>query len=177
MLNSNSSCMSCSPKQEVPLEMGKLAKRAHERLQVRYDFAKCSVVVDSWRSLLFLFCLAAERDLEHEVNELQEQLLPSPVSEQVHRRGINIRHIGLLRSHIKRNSHARLTMLVELVARTLKNILRDWLRQGTNCIPAYIFLSATYRVTHALFLVGSHARVYHARALSILHSQPALRRC
>lgn len=65
--------------------------------------------------------------------ELTEQnnarlTLTVPVSEKVHRRGINVRHIGLLRSSIVHNQSARDTLFIEVVARTLKNLLRSWLR-------------------------------------------------
>lgn len=53
--------------------------------------------------------------------------LREPVSAALHREGINCRHIGLLRSLV-RDPAARDTLLVEAVARTLKQLLRRRLR-------------------------------------------------
>lgn len=54
--------------------------------------------------------------------------LGKAVSHNMHKRGFNIRHIGLLRSLVVVNQYARTVLLVECVSRTLKNILRGWLR-------------------------------------------------
>jgi hypothetical protein len=58
--------------------------------------------------------------------------LREPISEVLHSRGINIRHAGLLRSLLSNQKSANgVTLLVEMLARTLKNMLREWLRDTT----------------------------------------------
>lgn len=50
----------------------------------------------------------------------------------LHSRGINMRHLGYMRSCIpatKLNFGARLKLLVEIISRTLKNLLRDFQRR------------------------------------------------
>lgn len=50
----------------------------------------------------------------------------------LHSRGINMRHLGYLRSCVaasKENFGARLKILVEIISRTLKNLLRDFQRR------------------------------------------------
>ena len=91
--------------------------------------------------------------------DLAEALGEEPVSERVHRRGINMRHLGLVRSLIhtshhrkkkggrrRRRSHAPLaiqksardTLLVEIVSRTLKNMFRRELRENMeNLVSEY----------------------------------------
>jgi hypothetical protein len=49
------------------------------------------------------------------------------LGEEVHKFGCNIRHLGLIRSHV-RHRHARELLLHQMVARTLKNMLRRLLR-------------------------------------------------
>lgn len=57
----------------------------------------------------------------------------SDVGVEMHRAGISVRHAGLLRSLLPRGHALRRTLLVEVVARTLKNVLRCWLRgAGTD---------------------------------------------
>ena len=41
--------------------------------------------------------------------------LSIPISEEIHKRGINVRHCGLLRSLVKRNEQARAVLLIEIV--------------------------------------------------------------
>lgn len=59
-----------------------------------------------------------------------------PVSRDVHERGINMRHIGLLRSLITVDHDARHVLLIEIVARTLKNLLRAWQRSTLGAAAA-----------------------------------------
>jgi hypothetical protein len=68
---------------------------------------------------------------EHQRDDTTALVLREPISEELHRRGINCRHIGLLRSLITRNASARATLLVEVVSRTLKNLLRAAMRDVT----------------------------------------------
>lgn len=55
------------------------------------------------------------------------------VTDELHRRGVNLRHMGLVRSHLPRMSaggeEAALALLVEMVARSLKQVLRTMLRE------------------------------------------------
>ncbi len=51
-----------------------------------------------------------------------------------HERGVNMRHIGYVRSCIpdsteNSNKEAKLLLLVEVIARTLKNLLKDFQRR------------------------------------------------
>lgn len=52
---------------------------------------------------------------------------------ELHRHGVNMRHLGLVRANIKeggeRNAMLRDIMLTEMVARTLKNVLRSFQRK------------------------------------------------
>lgn len=50
------------------------------------------------------------------------------VSEQLHRRGINIRYLGLLRKHTAHND-VRTFLLIEIFSRVIKNLLRLLLRE------------------------------------------------
>ncbi len=50
------------------------------------------------------------------------------VAEALHRRGINIRYLGLLRKHTN-NSDVRTFLLIEIFARVIKNLLRLLLRE------------------------------------------------
>eukprot|EP00954_Amorphochlora_amoebiformis_P005176 407328-Amorphochlora_amoeboformis.AAC.3 len=61
-----------------------------------------------------------------------ERLKAIHVSEELHRKGINVRHMGLLRHLIKADTpsadQARRTLLVAMCSRTLKNLLRREMR-------------------------------------------------
>jgi len=78
--------------------------------------------------------------------EVDTGILKVPVSEAVHRRGINIRHIGLLRSLVLRHQPTRDALLIEIVARSLKAILRSWLREGAFIELIYCTVPATLTV-------------------------------
>ncbi|GAB5368328.1 hypothetical protein AAMO2058_001310200 [Amorphochlora amoebiformis] len=49
------------------------------------------------------------------------------LASRFHKEGVNVRHMGLVRSHITSEKH-RAALLVEMVARSLKNMLRGLLR-------------------------------------------------
>ena len=68
------------------------------------------------------------------------------IAVEFHRNGINIRHMGLVRSLTKTYT-AKTVLLVNMVARTLKNMLRDWLRRETQRV---------YRTAWCLHLIISH---------------------
>jgi hypothetical protein len=68
--------------------------------------------------------------LARDLDSRSVSALRVPVSEAVHRRGVNIRHIGLLRSYIRVNMEAKETLLIEVVSRALKNLLRQRLRHA-----------------------------------------------
>lgn len=70
---------------------------------------------------------ASSNPRRHRLRQLAE-----PVSEELHARGINMRHAGLLRSHVRANEVARDALLVEVVSRTLKQMLRGSLRRGAG---------------------------------------------
>jgi hypothetical protein len=53
------------------------------------------------------------------------------VTTEMHRRGINMRHLGLLR-FTSRSSAMQHAYLLQIVMRTLKNLLRHGLRQAMN---------------------------------------------
>ncbi|GAB5371160.1 hypothetical protein AAMO2058_001555400 [Amorphochlora amoebiformis] len=67
------------------------------------------------------------RELDKE-GKLRGILFTEPVSGLLHKEGVNMRHLGLLRFH-SRNPKVRVTLLVEMVGRTLKHILRAELRR------------------------------------------------
>lgn len=50
------------------------------------------------------------------------------LTEIIHREGINVRYLGLLRSHVQ-NETLRNLILIEMIARVIKNRLRDKLRR------------------------------------------------
>ncbi|CAM9776212.1 unnamed protein product, partial [Phaeothamnion confervicola] len=55
-----------------------------------------------------------------------------PLGTELHRHGVNIRHAGMLRAivpDVEANSLLREMLLTEIVARTLKNMLRDFQRK------------------------------------------------
>jgi hypothetical protein len=59
--------------------------------------------------------------------------LQIPVSKYVHSKGINIRHLGLIRSKIpEKHKTCKDVLLMELVARTLKNTSRHWQREMSS---------------------------------------------
>lgn len=74
------------------------------------------------------FMLMGDEELEH-IN----------ISTEFHRHGVNLRHLGLLRSHVKPQNLSpsettkcqilKRRLLVEGVARTLKNMLREYQRK------------------------------------------------
>ncbi len=54
-------------------------------------------------------------------------VLGAGISSLLHKFGINVRHIGLLRTHVM-HPHIRFVLFLEMVARTSKNLLRQALR-------------------------------------------------
>eukprot|EP00466_Bigelowiella_natans_P016103 jgi/Bigna1/135819/aug1.31_g10527 len=83
---------------------------------------------------------ATEYLLDHVIPDYARQLsalsledasrFREPVSSELHARGINVRHLGLLHGLVQpKAARVRDTLLVEMTARTLKNILRGWLRE------------------------------------------------
>jgi hypothetical protein len=62
--------------------------------------------------------------------------LPDPrhyrMSEELHKWGINVRHLGLVRRHLSPRAHTlRMLILLEMVGRTLKNVVRAAMRGET----------------------------------------------
>lgn len=54
----------------------------------------------------------------------------SQLTENLHQHGINVRHLGLVRQHVK-SAEFRDIILIEMICRSLKNDLRHQLRQST----------------------------------------------
>eukprot|EP00456_Euglypha_rotunda_P054485 TRINITY_DN44052_c0_g1_i1.p1 TRINITY_DN44052_c0_g1~~TRINITY_DN44052_c0_g1_i1.p1 ORF type:complete len:142 (-),score=16.32 TRINITY_DN44052_c0_g1_i1:10-435(-) len=67
----------------------------------------------------------------------------SGVSHLLHSRGINIRHVGLLRSNVK-DVRIREILLAEMVSRTLKHNLTTWLKDANRKLGQERRGSATY---------------------------------
>jgi hypothetical protein len=68
-------------------------------------------------------------ELTSSIHTSREALLLAPsLSSQLHQRGINVRHMGLLRSKVRHPSPSSTLLLVDMVQRTLKNMLRLGLR-------------------------------------------------
>jgi hypothetical protein len=97
-------------------------------------------------------------------HELFHDLNHKSLSNYLHRRGINMRHLGLLRHHARQISdpgaeHLSNLLLTEIVSRVCKNIIRYRQRK---------LLSLTQKVTESAFIVlivdifnlisGSHAK-------------------
>ena len=96
-----------------------------------------------------------------------------PLSQEIHRQGINVRHMGMLRSLVRTNEAARLTLLVEIIARTLKNLLRAWLRQPVETLEIRRILggSAGFASSSALQAASAFiARRKIARFLNLMCS-------
>ncbi len=101
-----------------------------------------------------------------------DQLEKLNLAEEVHRRGLNLRHIGVVRSLIpapawvenpsaeaRAAASARQLLLVDVVARTLKNLLRERLRHILLTEDAGSDLAFRRRVADFLNLVsGAHTR-------------------
>lgn len=62
-------------------------------------------------------------------------IFSQPVNHCLHKRGFNLRHMGLLRSHIRKDTEARKVLLGEMLSRTAKRILRSWLRDVATDSP------------------------------------------
>ncbi|EGC35315.1 hypothetical protein DICPUDRAFT_152393 [Dictyostelium purpureum] len=67
----------------------------------------------------------ATRPLNHVKNEVPQQLLR--IIEEMHRSGINIRHMGRVRFYTK-SKNIRDLLLLEMTARSIKTIIRDEMR-------------------------------------------------
>lgn len=65
---------------------------------------------------------------------------------EFHSAGINVRHAGLVRTYF-RCPRARKALLMEMVARVLKNILRRWFRLTAQCHP-----NSEYKMREVLLL-------------------------
>lgn len=62
----------------------------------------------------------------------QEALLQLNLATELHRHGVNVRHLGLIRFHVpatKENTVLRQQLLLEIVSRTLKNLLKAFQRR------------------------------------------------
>lgn len=111
---------------------------------------------------------ATERLVREVVPALAQSLANMPektvhsidVSVFFHYHGVNIRHIGLVRSHIpasNKTSPIRTILLRQIVARTLKNICRDfqrrWMRSEQSSSDQGMFLLLTQYLN---LIVGCH---------------------
>ncbi len=80
----------------------------------------------------------------------------------IHERGVNMRHIGYVRSCIpetadKSNQEARLLLLVEVIGRTLKNLLKDFQRRWMRSEKSTSEQGMLFLIAQFLNLVtGSH---------------------
>ena len=76
------------------------------------------------------------------------------LSIEAHKRGINMRHLGAVRSCVDQTSFASHVLLVEIVKRTLKNVFRDILRKATPETDNSSFLIQTSAVRFLNLISG-----------------------
>ena len=112
--------------------------------------------------------LATENLLEIVIPKAALEMSAVPITELqdldivvfLHSRGINMRHLGYLRSCIpatKENFGARLKILVEVISRTLKNLLRDFQRRWMRSEKSTSEEGMLNLITHFLnLIVGSN---------------------
>jgi len=126
---------------------------------------------------------AATQTLVHDVvPRLAASLLSCPPAElefldfalELHSHGVNLRHMGLIRSYIPRHNHDRRAetlrsrLLVEIVARSLKNMLKDDQRKWMRANRSSSWHGMSLLVAQFLNLIsGSHpsSRVFWGEAL------------
>jgi hypothetical protein len=90
-----------------------------------------------------------------------EELKLLALNREFHRWGVNIRHMGIVRASLV-NIHARHMLLVDMVARTLKNImrqsLRNEMRRQAGVGNAYGHVYRELMVTFLNMVSGAHKK-------------------
>ena len=90
----------------------------------------------------------------------EEEITSLDMSVYFHSHGVNMRHLGLVRSHVDATTASnpvRYKLLLQIVARTLKNIARDYQRMWMKCEQSTSEMGLKLLLTQFLNLVvGSH---------------------
>lgn len=96
-----------------------LVSNKRQHLEIGTQFISSTTKTTEWEE--------GPLDLEDESNieELERFVI------SMHRNGINIRYLGLVRHHVT-TEHLRKMLMTEMIARTMKQLLRKLLRQFTS---------------------------------------------
>lgn len=79
---------------------------------------------------------ASELDAQSHSEYGSDELLSCPVKFFAHARGVNLRHLGLLRSLLRANDKARTLLLLEMVSRTIRRVVHGWWRVVSGSVTA-----------------------------------------
>lgn len=110
-----------------------LSSDAFSLLSVGETFAEENQRVRDASAHLFNSVIPHVADMLVQEADRHLESLENQLTESVHREGVNIRYLGLLRKHIvKRSERLGAILLLEMCARSIKNILKSKLREKSK---------------------------------------------